>query len=64
MWVLLPGPGLVWVSAVFLTVVTALSCHGVQPSVTPSWATFAQVVGKPMVVDLGAAITEQNGTHE
>src|SRR5271168_4942419 len=45
MWVLLPGLGLRgprerWsVSAVFLTVVTALSCHGVQPSATPSWAT-------------------------
>ena len=38
MWVLLPGPGRAWVSAVFLTVVTALSCHGVQPSVTPVWA--------------------------
>src|SRR5271163_5077218 len=38
MWVLLPGAGLVFVTAVFLTVATALSCHGVQPSVTPSWA--------------------------
>src|SRR5271168_3764309 len=45
MWVLLPGAGLVFVTAVFLTVATALSCHGVQPSVTPSWASVCAGAG-------------------
>jgi hypothetical protein len=61
MWVLLPGPGLVCVSAVFLTAVTALSCHGLQLSVMPSWAI---VCAGAVVVDLAAAITEQNEIHE